>query len=162
MTVATAIDQWLDICEKEGRYGRDPVTKYTHKNYRHRGEIMKSYAWRRYRPMLYLAADSGMRPQEYLVVSKSGLRDGGIEVARAIERPGRKQAVRQRCCTRAAFLGKTNAYRQKWLVNIPQVIIDCNLLVLKRNLSALQHLYRTAWVGSCLFPKHRQGDVLSI
>jgi integrase len=28
-------------------------------------------AWQRYRPILYLAADSGMRPQEYLAVSRS-------------------------------------------------------------------------------------------
>lgn len=187
-----AIDAWLDICEKEGREGRDPITRYTLKNYRHRAEIMKRYpwskliseltapdviafrswlltncksrdqarkvlssfhsvvkemtlrghlasniaagisiraesrydepvviptveevgallaaadrlalssnkqtarTWRRYRPMLYLAADSGMRPQEYLVVSRSSLRDGGIEVSRAIERPGTRLSV---------------------------------------------------------------------
>ncbi|WP_114090130.1 site-specific integrase [Thalassospira profundimaris] len=192
MTVAQAIEQWLDICEKEGREGRDPITKYTLQHYRHRAEIMKRYewsvllseltapdiiafrswllvncasrdqarkvlssfhsvikemtqrglmasnvasgisiradsrydepvaipsteevhallaaadrlsqsenkqiakAWRRYRPMLYLAADSGMRPQEYLVVARSGLHDGGIEVTRAIERPGTKLSV---------------------------------------------------------------------
>lgn len=192
MTVAEAIDQWLDVCEKEGREGRDPITKYTLQHYRHRAEIMKRFewnqllseltapdiiafrswllvncasrdqarkvlssfhsvikemtqrgliasnvasgisiraesrydepvsipspqdvqellaaadrlsqsnnkqiaaAWRRYRPMLYLAADSGMRPQEYLVVSRSGLHDGGIEVTRAIERPGTKLSV---------------------------------------------------------------------
>ena len=192
LRVAQAIDQWLDICEKEGREGRDPITKYTLKNYRHRAEIMKRYewnvhlheltapdiisfrswllincvsrdqarkvlssfhsvikemtlrgriasnvasgisiradsrydepvatltgqdvqalllaadrlsqssnkriakTWQRYRPMLYLAADSGMRPQEYLVVSKPALRDGGIEVSRAIERPGTKLSV---------------------------------------------------------------------
>lgn len=191
-TVSDAIDQWLDICEKEGREGRDPITKYTLQHYRHRAEIMKRYnwncllseltapdiiafrswllvncasrdqarkvlssfhsvikemtqrgliasnvasgisiradsrydqpvaiptaedvqallaaadrlsqsenkqiakAWRRYRPMLYLAADTGMRPQEYLVVARSGLHDGGIEVARAIERPGIKLSV---------------------------------------------------------------------
>jgi len=32
-----------------------------HKNY------WIARAWERYRPMIYLAADSGMRPQEYLV-----------------------------------------------------------------------------------------------
>ena len=40
--------------------------------------------WRRYRPMLYLAADSGMRPQEYLALSKSALGEDGVQVARAI------------------------------------------------------------------------------
>ena len=44
--------------------------------------------WRRYRPMLYLAADSGMRPQEYLAISKSGLNGNGVQVERAIEGSG--------------------------------------------------------------------------
>lgn len=41
--------------------------------------------WARYRPILYLAADSGMRPQEYLALSKSAIRDGGVYVDRAVE-----------------------------------------------------------------------------
>lgn len=45
-------------------------------------------AWQRYRPMLYLAVDSGMRPQEYVAVAGSNLRDGGIYVDRAIDRGG--------------------------------------------------------------------------
>lgn len=45
-------------------------------------------AWERYRPMLYLAIDSGMRPQEYVAVAGSNLRDGGIYVDRAIDRGG--------------------------------------------------------------------------
>ena len=189
--VSDAIDRWLDICQKEGRDGRDPVTDYTHKTYERRAEIMKAYGWskplaelhtpdivafrswllrnhsrdlarktltsfhavikemamrghiasnvaagvairadsrydtpisiptprevaallaaadrlansknkqtantwERYRPILYLAADSGMRPQEYLVISRSGLRDGGVQVERAVERGGRKISV---------------------------------------------------------------------
>jgi integrase len=47
-----------------------------------------SQAWRRYRPMLYLAADSGMRPQEYIVISKASLSDKGVKVDRALERMG--------------------------------------------------------------------------
>ena len=45
-------------------------------------------AWRRYRPMLYLAADSGMRPQEYIVVPRSNIVDHGVQVDRALERLG--------------------------------------------------------------------------
>lgn len=45
-------------------------------------------AWARYRPMLYLAVDSGMRPQEYVAVAGKNLRDGGIHVDRAIDRGG--------------------------------------------------------------------------
>jgi len=42
--------------------------------------------WERYRPILYLAIDSGMRPQEYLAVADSCVKDRGVEVSRAIER----------------------------------------------------------------------------
>lgn len=45
-------------------------------------------AWKRYRPMLYLAVDSGMRPQEYVAVARSSFRDGGVHVERAIDRGG--------------------------------------------------------------------------
>jgi integrase len=190
-TIPQAIDRWLDICEKEGRDGRDPVTAYTLATYGRRAEIMKAYGWekplsdlqtpdvvtfrswllrnysrdlarktltsfhaviremamrghiasnvaasvtiradsrydepiviptpdevaallaaadrlansknkqtartwQRYRPILYLAADSGMRPQEYLVIERSGLIDGGVQVTRALERGGYKLSV---------------------------------------------------------------------
>lgn len=49
--------------------------------------------WRRYRPMLYLAIDSGMRPQEYLAAAKSALTEHGIRVERAIEGDGSKISV---------------------------------------------------------------------
>ena len=190
-TIPEAIDRWLDICLKEGRDGRDPVTDYTHKTYLRRSEIMKAFdwqrplaelqtpdvvafrswllrnhsrdlarktltsfhavikemalrghvasnfasgvairadsrydepvviptikevaallaasdrlanaknqqiakSWQRYRPILYLAADSGMRPQEYLAIARSGLCNRGVRVERAIERGGRKLSV---------------------------------------------------------------------
>lgn len=183
-TPLQAIDRWLDICFKEGRDGRDPVTPYTHKIYSYRADIMKSYTWekelaelqtpdvvafrswllqnysrdqakkvlssfhsvmkemalrghiasnvahgvsvraesrydspieiptpeqvaalleaadalanskndhiartwQRYRPVLYLAADSGMRPQEYVALPRSNVLDGGVQVDRALER----------------------------------------------------------------------------
>jgi integrase len=49
--------------------------------------------WKRYRPMLYLAADSGMRPQEYLALSGSALRENGVYVDRAIEGSGKEISV---------------------------------------------------------------------
>lgn len=49
--------------------------------------------WRRYRPMLYLAVDSGMRPQEYLAISQSSIRKNGIYVDRAIEGGGTEISV---------------------------------------------------------------------
>ncbi len=186
-TVAQATDRWLKICEKEGLNGREPVTRYTYKNYEYRAEFIKRYdwpkaiheltapdvvsfrswllqqgisrdlagkvlssfqsvmkemtirgvlahnvaagiciradsryqepvvipsksdvvallraadelansknrtianAWRRYRPMLYLATDSGMRPQEYLALSRSALTDRGVRVERALDGDG--------------------------------------------------------------------------
>jgi len=49
-------------------------------------------SWERYRPMLYLAADSGMRPQEYIVVPDYSFIDGGVKVDRALEQGGKKIA----------------------------------------------------------------------
>lgn len=46
-------------------------------------------AWARYRPMLYLAVDSGMRPQEYVAIGGSNLTESGIHVERAVDRSGR-------------------------------------------------------------------------
>lgn len=46
-------------------------------------------AWERYRPLLYLAVDSGMRPQEYLVLAGENISDTGIHVRRALERGGK-------------------------------------------------------------------------
>jgi integrase len=191
VTVAEGVQKWLDICEKEGRNGREPVTRYTLVNYRYRADIMKSYAWskelcdlakpdiiqfrswllehhsrnvahkvltsfhsmiremigrgvlhqdiaagvhvgatsrydapvaipsereiqallaaadrlansrnakiqktwERYRPMLYLAVDSGMRPQEYLALPCSNIKDTGVEVDRALDGGGTEITV---------------------------------------------------------------------
>ena len=43
-------------------------------------------AWERYRPMIYLAADSGMRPQEYLVLPIKALDEKGVKVFQALDR----------------------------------------------------------------------------
>lgn len=185
-TVEQGLEKWLDVCAKEGRNGRDPVTVGTLQNYEYRAGIIRAYgwqkplheltapdivefrswllrnhsravahkalsslhsmvkelmtrgiiasdfmsgivvqtssrydepvsipteaeihallaaadrlanaknpkvarSWRRYRPMLYLAVDSGMRPQEYIVVPKANLKANGVEVDRALERLG--------------------------------------------------------------------------
>src|SRR5690242_14391122 len=44
-SVAQAVEKWLDICVKEGRDGRDPITRHTEKTYGRRAEIMKAYDW---------------------------------------------------------------------------------------------------------------------
>jgi integrase len=191
VTVFQAVDKWLEICEKEGRHGREPVTKYTLENYEYRADIIKSYewtkklteleradliefrswllkrhsrevahkaltslhsafdemvsreilpdnvaadirvgsssrydetvaipseaeirellaaadrlansrnevyskAWQRYRPMLYLAVDSGMRPQEYLALPRSNVKERGVAVDRALEGSGTEITV---------------------------------------------------------------------
>jgi integrase len=191
VTVADGVEKWLEVCEKEGRDGRDPVTDFTLKGYQYRARIINSFSWEkslqeltapdivefrswllreyprsmahfvlssfhsmilemvfrgvlphdvaarvsirersryeepvtipsekevmdllaatdrlansknqqiqrtweRYRPILYLAADSGMRPQEYLAVADAAVRDNGVHVARAVERSGDKLSV---------------------------------------------------------------------
>lgn len=181
-TVVQAIDKWLEVCQHEGRQGKDPVTPAVLKNYHRRAQAMKAYdwdkelheleapdivkfrswllktltrdqarstlssfhsvllevqtqgiiiadpasgisiqesrykqpvaipsveemqmilktcdrlansknneiaaAWERYRPMIYLAAESGMRPQEYIVLPVTGLGDNGIRVIQALD-----------------------------------------------------------------------------
>lgn len=185
-TVEQGLEKWLDVCAKEGRNGRDPVTAGTMENYEYRAAIIRAYgwqkplheltapdivefrswllrnysravarkaltslhsmvrelmtrgilahdfvsgitiqnssrydepvtipseadihallaasdrlansknpqiqrSWRRYRPMLYLAVDSGMRPQEYVVVPRENILDKAVKVDRALERMG--------------------------------------------------------------------------
>ncbi|MEO1660126.1 MAG: site-specific integrase [Pseudomonadota bacterium] len=42
--------------------------------------------WQRYRPILYLAADTGARPQEYLALATYNIGSDAIKIDRAIER----------------------------------------------------------------------------
>lgn len=49
--------------------------------------------WDRYRPILYLAVDSGMRPQEYLAITRSDLDAKGVHVNRAIDGSGHSITV---------------------------------------------------------------------
>lgn len=50
-------------------------------------------SWERYRPMLYLAADSGMLPQQYVVVPRFNVLGNGVKVDRALEMGGYKISV---------------------------------------------------------------------
>lgn len=45
MSVADAVDRWLDICEKIGRDGREKVEPTTLVEYRRRAAIIKAYSW---------------------------------------------------------------------------------------------------------------------
>lgn len=190
-TVEQGVRKWLEVCEKEGRNGREPVTRYTLDNYEYRARIINAYGWdkglqeltkpdiisfrswllenysrdvshkaltsfhsmilelisrgvlfqdvaagvtisatsrydapvaipsekeihallraadglansknnqiqktwEKYRPMLYLAVDSGMRPQEYLALSRSAVKDTGVQVDRALEGGGTEITV---------------------------------------------------------------------
>jgi integrase len=55
--------------------------------------VLLQKTWQRYRPLLYLAVDSGMRPQEYLVIPKSGLQEHSVEVSRALDGSGKEITV---------------------------------------------------------------------
>ncbi|MFG0542137.1 tyrosine-type recombinase/integrase [Pseudomonas sp. YQ_5] len=50
--------------------------------------LQTAKAWERYRPILYLAVDSGMRPQEYLALAGRNILKTGVQVERAIDRSG--------------------------------------------------------------------------
>ncbi|PQO21996.1 site-specific integrase [Rhodobacteraceae bacterium WD3A24] len=185
-TVAEAVELWLQVCEKEGRGDRDPVTDATMKGYELRARIINEFpwdaplheleqrhivefrswlkrnyslymarrvlsalhsviiemnqrgmmthdpaagitvkkqsrydnpvaiptqgevgellaaadrlaasenqqtcrTWSRYRPMIYLAASSGMRPQEYCALRVQDVTDEGIRVVQAVDKLG--------------------------------------------------------------------------
>lgn len=45
VTIKEGLQTWLNACEKEGRGGRSPVTKYTLKTYKYRAAIIEAYDW---------------------------------------------------------------------------------------------------------------------
>lgn len=55
--------------------------------------LKTAQSWKRYRPILYLAADSGMRPQEYLALARSAIDAKGVHVTRAIDGSGHALTV---------------------------------------------------------------------
>ena len=54
----------------------------------HRNQSIAKH-WQRYRPMVYLAADSGMRPQEYLAIPIGDVLEKGVRVSQALDRSNR-------------------------------------------------------------------------
>ena len=54
-------------------------------------QIAKS--WERYRPMVYLAGDTGMRPGEYLALPRFNVNHCEVKVDRAVERSGERISV---------------------------------------------------------------------
>lgn len=50
-------------------------------------------AWQKYRPLLYLAVDCGLRPQEYLALASSAVHDKHIVIERAIDATDREISV---------------------------------------------------------------------
>lgn len=202
-TINQAVGKWLDICEKLGRDGREPVEAETLKEYRRRAAVMQEYAWpkslqelrdsdvvqfrnwllqnktrdlarrtlssfhsviiemkrlgyiesdfaagitirnsgrhedareieipsdremsdllaaadlmgkkndfmekcwSRYRPMIYLAAFSGMRPSEYRGLPWSCVSDGVIDVRQRADKTGQIGPVKSRAGRRALFV----------------------------------------------------------
>ena len=44
-TIRQGLQKWLDVCEKEGCNGREPITKGTLQNYEYRVGIINAYNW---------------------------------------------------------------------------------------------------------------------
>lgn len=66
-TVPEAIDRWLDICEKEGTDGKDPVTTYTLKSYEYISRFMKAYQWSK--PLEHLRAPDIVEFRSWLLLN---------------------------------------------------------------------------------------------
>jgi integrase len=61
--------------------------------------------WARYRPMIYLAADSGMRPQEYLALPLADLLEQGVRITQALDRSNRIGPPKSRAARRYIPIG---------------------------------------------------------
>lgn len=75
--------------------------------------------WERYRPMIYLAADSGMRPQEYLALPPQALLENGVNVIQALDRsnqigPPKTRAGRRYIPVGAESLDMAKSYAQRF------------------------------------------------
>jgi len=202
-TVLAGVQKWLDICEFEGRDGKDPVSPATFEGYKARAAIMRAYnwgkplheveapdvvafrswllknysrdqakkvlssfhsmllemvtqgvlttdpaakitiqqsrykepvripsveevqlmlrtadwlashknqsiakAWRRYRAMIYLAADTGMRPQEFLALPIQDFLERGVRISQALDRSNRIGPPKSRAGRRYIPVGR--------------------------------------------------------
>jgi integrase len=61
--------------------------------------------WERYRPMLHLAADSGLRPQEYLALPEPNVLTEGVRVTQALNKDGKIGKVKTKAARRTVFTG---------------------------------------------------------
>ncbi len=99
--IATNIATGITI-RADSRYG-DPITIPTAAEIRallwaadslaNSSNGQTARAWQRYRPMLYLAIDSGMRPQEYLALPTHAISETGINVIQALDGGERRISV---------------------------------------------------------------------
>lgn len=62
-------------------------------------------AWERYRPMIYLAADTGMRPQEYLALPLADILENGVRVTQALDRSNKIGPTKSRAGRRFIPVG---------------------------------------------------------
>jgi integrase len=71
-------------------------------NHRHK---YISQPWQRYRAMIYLASDSGLRPQEYLALPTLNLLERGIRVSQALSRSNRIEVPKSPAARRYLPIG---------------------------------------------------------
>jgi site-specific recombinase XerD len=64
-----------------------------------------SQPWQRYRAMIYLASDSGLRPQEYLALPTADLLDRGNRVTQAVSRSNRIEVPKSPAARRYLPIG---------------------------------------------------------
>jgi site-specific recombinase XerD len=64
-----------------------------------------SQPWQRYRAMVYLASDSGLRPQEYLALPTADLLERGIRVTQAVSRSNRIEVPKSPAARRYLPIG---------------------------------------------------------
>jgi len=64
-----------------------------------------SQPWQRYRAMIYLASDSGLRPQEYLALPTADLLERGIRVTQAVSRSNRIEVPKSPAARRYLPIG---------------------------------------------------------
>ncbi|RII75645.1 tyrosine-type recombinase/integrase [Pseudomonas monteilii] len=63
-------------------------------------------AWKRYRPMIYLAVASGMRPQEYVALPRRDVLNNGVRVSQAMDRSGKLGDPKSRAGHRTIDVGQ--------------------------------------------------------
>lgn len=69
INVEAAVDVWLEICEKVGRDGREPVEPQTLREYRRRAAVMKEYGWQK--PLNQMSGTDAVHFRNWLLKNKS-------------------------------------------------------------------------------------------